>query len=136
VRIWAPFKFEPDPTTFRGILLLYKFIYYSQIANSYKKKNLVKNHFLTQILSLSFFLLDEPSVLGLLDRSRHPFPKKPARFVRAQLYTYHFTSEADAAASSSSSEGKPKNWWSRELKGDYLPPVSLDTPGRTRFTKF
>src|SRR5262249_31972210 len=47
----------------------------------------------------------------------NPFPAKPPRFVRALLYEYHFTTAAERAATG--------GWWKRELKGEYLPPISL-----------
>jgi hypothetical protein len=58
-------------------------------------------------------LVNDKPVLGLL--AGNPFPDKPPRFVRAELYLYHFTkSHADGA------------WWTRERVGSYLPPLSLD----------
>jgi hypothetical protein len=58
-------------------------------------------------------LANDKPVLGLL--AGNPFPDKPPRFVRAELYLYHFTkSHADGA------------WWTRERVGHYLPPLSLD----------
>ena len=55
-----------------------------------------------------------PDVLGLL--RGNPFPNKPPRYVRAMLYQYHF---ASAAAK------KSGVWWSSELKGIYVPALSL-----------
>jgi hypothetical protein len=60
-------------------------------------------------------LQGSPDVLGLL--GRNPFPYAPPRFVRARLYEYHFTDLA--------TKHKTGAWWRRELKGDYLPPMSL-----------
>ena len=58
-------------------------------------------------------LQNDKPVLGLLDTN--PFPNAPPKFVRAELYLYHFTdSHADGA------------WWKREHVGHYLPPLSLD----------
>jgi hypothetical protein len=54
----------------------------------------------------------------------NPFPSHPPRYVRAQLYEYHFTTPAEHRASG--------NWWKRQFAGTYLPPVSLDTPGFRR----
>lgn len=53
----------------------------------------------------------EPSVLKLL--SYNPFPKTPPKYVRAQLYLYHFTHFGQAG------------WWTREDRGLYFPAVSL-----------
>jgi hypothetical protein len=58
-------------------------------------------------------LQNDKPVLGLLDNN--PFPDAPPRFVRAELYLYHFTeSHADGA------------WWKREHVGHYLPPLSME----------
>jgi len=58
-------------------------------------------------------LQNDKLVLGLL--ANNPFPNAPPKFVRAELYLYHFTdSHADGA------------WWKRERVGQYLPPLSLD----------
>jgi hypothetical protein len=47
-----------------------------------------------------------------------PFPERPPRYIRAELYRYEFTRPGD---------GGP-DWWRRELAGTYLPPMSLDDP--------
>jgi hypothetical protein len=58
-------------------------------------------------------LQNDKPVLGLL--ANDPFPDKPPKFVRAELYLYHFTdSHADGT------------WWKREHVGHYLPPLSMD----------
>ena len=58
-------------------------------------------------------LQNDKPVLSLL--ANNPFPNAPPKFVRAELYLYHFTdSHADGA------------WWKRKLVGPYLPPLSLD----------
>ena len=51
----------------------------------------------------------------------NPFPQKPPRYVRAQLYEYHFTSPQQRS--------QTRAWWTRTFTGSYFPPVSLDTPG-------
>ena len=56
-----------------------------------------------------------PDVLALM--GRNPFPSGPPRYVRARLYEYRFTTAAERDATG--------NWWARELKGEYLPAVSL-----------
>jgi hypothetical protein len=53
----------------------------------------------------------EPAVLRLLEHN--PFPTHPPRYLRAQLYLYHFTSRGAAA------------WWWREDAGLFCPPVGL-----------
>jgi len=63
-------------------------------------------------------LQGSPDVLHLL--RANPFPGAPPRFVRATLYEYEFTTRAERRATG--------DWWRRELKGSYLPPVSLRSP--------
>ena len=53
----------------------------------------------------------QPEVLALL--RTNPFPRVPPKYIRATVYDYRFT-HLDS-----------RDWWRRELKGDYLPPVSL-----------
>ena len=60
-------------------------------------------------------LQGSPEVLGLL--GRNPFPGGAPRYVRAQLYQYRFTTPAERKSTGA--------WWSRELKGAYVPAVSL-----------
>ena len=60
-------------------------------------------------------LQGSPEVLGLL--GRNPFPDTPPRYVRAILYEYHFTDFE--------TRRKTGAWWRRELKGDYIPVISL-----------
>ncbi|CAL8098473.1 unnamed protein product [Calicophoron daubneyi] len=67
------------------------------------------------LMNLIYRLLQqEPDVLELLDTSL--LPKNP-KFVRAELYTYHYTTSP-----------KSKNWWHRERKSTYIPPQSLNSP--------
>ncbi len=60
-------------------------------------------------------LQGSPEVLALL--KHNPFPGKPPRFIRAELYNYEFTNFSERRASGA--------WWKRQLIGEYLPPVSL-----------
>jgi hypothetical protein len=55
-------------------------------------------------------------VLALLERN--PFPNKPPRYIRAELYDYHFTTIAERRSTGA--------WWNRKLIGEYLPPISLN----------
>jgi hypothetical protein len=48
---------------------------------------------------------------------KNPFPQSPPKFIRAALYDYHFTNASERRATG--------NWWRREFKGYYCPPVSL-----------
>jgi lipase maturation factor 1 len=60
-------------------------------------------------------LQGSPEVLGLL--GRNPFPNAPPHYIRAQLYEYSFTGPAQKKSTGA--------WWNRELKGVYVPTVSL-----------
>jgi hypothetical protein len=46
-----------------------------------------------------------------------PFGGRPPRFVRALLYRYRFTTPEERRRTGA--------WWSRQLVGEYLPPVAL-----------
>jgi hypothetical protein len=60
---------------------------------------------------LSKLLQADPRTLGLL---RHdPFSGAPPKFVRAELYEYHFTKPGE------------RGWWRRQRVGSYLPALSL-----------
>ncbi len=54
-------------------------------------------------------------MLALLEHD--PFGGVPPQHIRAMLYDYRFTNFAEKRATG--------NWWKRELKGMYFPPVSL-----------
>ncbi len=69
-------------------------------------------HFVAKLLQ------DDRAVLSLL-RS-NPFPNQAPRYVRAQLYVYHFTTYEERK--------KTGLWWHREFVDQYFPPVSLQTP--------
>jgi hypothetical protein len=58
-----------------------------------------------------------PPVLALL--AENPFPDKPPAQVRAMLYRYRFTSEAERDATG--------DCWVREPLGIYVPPLSLES---------
>jgi hypothetical protein len=60
-------------------------------------------------------LQGSPDVLALFDQN--PFPKRPPRYIRAVVYDYHFTTLSE--------RHKTGAWWRRELKGIYLPEISL-----------
>jgi hypothetical protein len=54
-------------------------------------------------------------VLDLLEQN--PFAGKPPRYVRAMVYDYRFTTFEERRQTG--------NWWKREPKGTYFPPMSL-----------
>ena len=61
-------------------------------------------------------LRGSPTVLGLL--AENPFPDKPPRYIRADLYRYNFTD-----FNARNAEGR---WWRREYITPYLLPTSLE----------
>jgi hypothetical protein len=64
-------------------------------------------------------LQGDAATIGLL--RGNPFPDHPPRWIRAQLYLYHFTSPDEHRSSG--------RWWNRELAGPYLPAVRLPPSG-------
>jgi hypothetical protein len=58
----------------------------------------------------------DPAVLGLL--RTNPFPQRPPRYLRAQYYRYRFTTPEEHRRTGA--------WWSRELVGSFLPPISAE----------
>jgi hypothetical protein len=49
----------------------------------------------------------------------NPFPDKPPKYIRAELYEYHFTNPEE--------HKKTGAWWTRHYVGLYFPAVSLDS---------
>ena len=66
--------------------------------------------------SLAVRLLEGSPEVGALLAS-NPFGDRPPRYIRATIFEYSFT---DSATRSRSGE-----WWKREPRGQYLPPVGL-----------
>ena len=76
------------------------------------------------LLTLAVRLLEgDPATRRLLGRP-DPFGDRPPAAVRARLYRYRFTTPAERRHSGA--------WWSRELVGEYLPPLRLDRADRRR----
>ncbi|HLH16791.1 MAG TPA: lipase maturation factor family protein [Bryobacteraceae bacterium] len=73
-------------------------------------------HFMGKLLE------GDRATLSLLQTN--PFPDAPPRYVRAQLYEYHFTSPGERA--------RTGQWWRREFVRPYFPAVSLETAGFRR----
>jgi hypothetical protein len=66
-------------------------------------------------------LLDgSPDVLALF--RGNPFPNAPPRYVKAVIYQYWFTSEAEKRATD--------NWWRRQLLGLYAPELTKAANGK------
>jgi hypothetical protein len=61
-------------------------------------------------------LQGSPDVLALLEKN--PFPDQPPKYLRARVYNYQFTSPRERKRTGA--------WWTRELKGEYLPSISLE----------
>ncbi len=62
-------------------------------------------------------LRNNPAILGLM--GTNPFPDTPPALIRAHIYRYRFTDRATKSHTGA--------WWTRELLGAYLPPISLDS---------
>lgn len=62
-------------------------------------------------------LSNDPAILSLM--GKNPFTDNPPQNIRAQFYRYHYTDPKTKAATGA--------WWTRELLGVYLPPISLQT---------
>ena len=60
-------------------------------------------------------LQGSPPVLELIEHN--PFAGKPPKYIRAMVYDYRFTTFDERRQTG--------NWWKRELKGTYFPPISL-----------
>jgi uncharacterized membrane protein YhdT len=63
-------------------------------------------------------LQNDGAVSGLFGKD--PFPDGPPTFVRARLYRYRYAARQERRSTGA--------WWTRELVGDYLPPITLDRP--------
>jgi hypothetical protein len=61
-------------------------------------------------------LQGSPAVARLLETN--PFPTAPPRYIRAELYEYHFTDWSTLRQTG--------EWWARAASGIYLPPISLN----------
>jgi hypothetical protein len=67
-------------------------------------------------LGLAVKLLEgSPDVIGLL--VHNPFPNKPPKFIRAQVYDYTFSDWETRRQTGA--------WWDRKLVGEYLPAIGL-----------
>jgi len=64
---------------------------------------------------MEHLLLGTPEPLSLL--KHNPFPNKPPKYVRAQLYDYHFTNGEE--------KKQTDHWWKRTFLRPYTPVMSL-----------
>lgn len=60
-------------------------------------------------------LQGSPEVTRLLEHN--PFPDAPPKYIRAEVYEYHFTNFKERRATGA--------WWRREFEGEYLPIISI-----------
>ncbi|HSU20054.1 MAG TPA: lipase maturation factor family protein, partial [Acidobacteriaceae bacterium] len=61
-------------------------------------------------------LTAEPAILRLM--GHNPFPEQPPTYIRALFYRYRYTGPATKRQTGA--------WWTRELLGEYLRPISLE----------
>jgi hypothetical protein len=62
-------------------------------------------------------LTNDRALLSLM--GPNPFPDAPPAFIRALFYRYRYTTPEQ--------NRQTGNWWSRQLLGTYLPPMSVDS---------
>jgi lipase maturation factor len=72
---------------------------------------------------VSKLLRNDPGALSLL--ANNPFPERPPRFIRAELYEYEFTRFGD----------QTRAWWKRKRIAEYLAPLSLQSPGLLNYLR-
>ncbi|XP_021367200.1 lipase maturation factor 2-like [Mizuhopecten yessoensis] len=76
----------------------------------------------TWFVNLVYRLLQgQPEVIQLLQHN--PYPEEPPKYIRATLYHYHF------------SQANGQDWWVREKKNEYFPPVEKDNPSLVQYLK-
>ncbi|XP_069132099.1 lipase maturation factor 2-like isoform X1 [Argopecten irradians] len=76
----------------------------------------------TWFVNMAYRLLQgQPEVLQLLQHN--PFPGQPPKYIRATLYHYHYT------------QNNGQEWWVREKKNEYFPPVEKDNPSLVQYLK-
>ena len=68
-------------------------------------------------------LHNDPDAISLFNGN--PFPGKPPRFIRAEIYSYRFAKPGNAQG----------HWWEREPLGEWIPPVSADNQSLVEFLK-
>ena len=62
-------------------------------------------------------LTNDRAILSLM--GKNPFPDAPPAFVRALFYRYRYTTPEQKRQTGA--------WWSRQLLGIYLPPMSIQS---------
>jgi hypothetical protein len=77
----------------------------------------VRGHELWFLRFAQRLLQNDAPILRLM--GRNPFPNQPPAFLRAHLYRYRYTDPQTKARTGA--------WWTRELLGEYLPPITLES---------
>jgi len=78
-----------------------------------------QNHWF--IVMLYRLLDNEPTVLNLIQKN--PFPDRPPKYIKAQLFTYHY-----------SGLSARRNWWIRDNNpNEYTPILSKDEPTLVKY---
>ncbi|XP_013397011.1 lipase maturation factor 2 isoform X2 [Lingula anatina] len=81
------------------------------------------------LVNLAYRLLTgQPEVLELIQYN--PFPDHPPKYIRANLFHYHYTSWDKKKKRYST-----KNWWWRQKKNDYLPILSSDEDSLVQYMR-
>ena len=124
--VWKEYTFKGKPTKLNKLppvvapyhLRLDWMIWFLPFTVQVSNKKLYvgghRRYFINFIIKL---LHNDPGILRLL--GNNPFPENPPKFIRAKFYHYEFTSKEEKKASG--------NVWKRELIGEFLPPVSLNS---------
>ncbi|KAG8036745.1 hypothetical protein G9C98_004067 [Cotesia typhae] len=80
------------------------------------------------IMSLTYRLLtNQKEVLSLLNTVQKPFGDKPPKYIRGNLYHYHFVPWKNS--------WNRESWWTREKVGEYFPIFSRDHPPLLEYLK-
>ncbi|MBI2194796.1 MAG: lipase maturation factor family protein [Planctomycetes bacterium] len=119
--VWLPYEFKckPGDVTRRPCVVApyhYRLdwqIWFAAMSEYRRQPWLM--HFTYKLLQ------GDRGVLGLL--AGNPFPDRPPKFIRAELYLYQFTTF----------EERSRAWWKRTRVGEYFSPVSLDNPWFLKF---
>jgi hypothetical protein len=110
---WLPYEFKGKPGNVKRrpcIVAPYQYkldwqMWFAAMSSSWKNSWILT--FVDKLLT------GDRKIMALL--AVNPFPDKPPRFIRAELYEYQFTKGGDRSG----------NWWERKRVGEYLRPLSL-----------
>ncbi|HVM89863.1 MAG TPA: lipase maturation factor family protein, partial [Puia sp.] len=69
-------------------------------------------------------LHNDPAATSLF--ANNPFPDKPPRFIRAELYRYKFAQPGNLQ----------RQWWIRKFIGDWMPVLSADNPQLIKYIQY